>query len=422
MKLCIRGGRLIDPANNIDTITDIHINDGKIIHIGESNNTAEQVIDARGLIVCPGIVDLSVSLPEPGKQQKGSISTETRAAAAGGITSICCLPDSIPVIDSASVATLVQDLARQGGFCNVWPIGALTKGLLGGQLSEMGTLKDAGCIGMSNLRAPFENSRVLLRCLEYASSYDVTVFFNSVEHALADDGCVHEGSFATRLGLKGIPETAETVALTRDLLLIEQTGVRAHFGQLSCARSVELIADAQAKGLPVSADVCIHHLLATDSSIQGFNSLNHIQPPLRTEADRQALIKGVQEGVIGTICSHHQPHEMAAKTAPFAATEPGISSLDTFLAQGLQLVGLGLIDLSVLIARLTIGPAHVARIKAGSLAVGAIADICIFDPNEQWQVSSDTLHSRGHNTPLMGRTLKGRVRNTVLAGRQIFPQ
>jgi len=422
MNLCIRGGRLIDPANQIDSITDIHISDGKITHIGENScNTAKQVIDAKGLIVCPGLVDLSVNLPEPGKQQKGSIFTETRDAAAGGITSMCCLPDTAPVIDSASVATLIQDLAHQGGFCNVWPIGALTQGLAGSQLSEMGTLKDAGCIGMSNLRAPFANSRVLLRSLEYAASYNVTVFFNAVEHALADDGCVHEGSFATRLGLKGIPETAETVALTRDLLLIEQTGVRAHFGQLSCARSVELIADAQAKGLPVTADVCIHHLLATDSSIQDFNSLNHIQPPLRTEADRQALLKGVQEGIISGICSHHQPHEMAAKMAPFAATEPGISGLDTLLAQGLQLVEGNALELSELIARLTTGPAQAANLKAGALGVGDVADICIFDPNESWQVSATTLHSKGHNTPLMGRTLKGRVRNTLLAGRQVFP-
>ena len=422
MNLCIRGGRLIDPANHIDTITDIHISDGKITRFGEdSSNTTTQVIDAKGLIVCPGLVDLSVSLPEPGKQQKGSISTETRAAAAGGITSMCCLPDTTPVIDSASVATLIQDLARQGGFCNVWPIGALTQGLAGARLSEMGTLKEAGCIAMSNLRAPFENNRVLLRCLEYAASYNMTVFFNAVEHSLANDGCVHEGSFATRLGLKGIPETAETVALTRDLLLIEQTGVRAHFGQLSCARSVELVADAQAKGLPVTADVCIHHLLATDDSIQNFNSLNHIQPPLRTETDRQALQEGVQQGIISAICSHHQPHEMAAKMAPFAATEPGISSLDTLLAQGLQLVESNTLELSELIARLTIGPAQAANLKAGSLGVGDIADICIFDPNEVWQVSATTLHSKGHNTPLMGHTLKGRVCRTLLAGRQVFP-
>jgi len=423
MNICIRGGRLIDPANNIDRITDIHISKGKITHIGEDDSkVSEQVIDATGLVVCPGLVDLSVSLPEPGKQQKGSIYTETRAAAAGGITSMCCLPDTVPVIDSASVATLIQDLAHQSGFCNVWPIGALTQGLLGDQLSEMGTLDDAGCIAMSNLRAPFKNSRVLLCCLEYAASYDVTVFFNAVEHALVDGGCVHEGSFATRLGLKGIPETAETVALTRDLLLIEQTGVRAHFGQLSCARSVELITAAQAKGLPVTADVCIHHLLATDSRIQDFNSLYHIQPPLRTETDRQALLNGVKEGVIGSICSHHQPHETAAKMAPFAATEPGISSLDTLLAQGLQLVEQKALDLSELIARLTTGPAQAAKLRAGSLGIGDIADICVFDPNESWQVSASTLHSSGHNTPLMGQTLKGRVRNTLLAGRQIFPQ
>lgn len=425
MKLRIRGGRLIDPANQIDKISDLHICDGRIAAIEPASSNATdnnvQVIDATGLIVCPGLVDLSVSLPEPGKQQKGTVSTETRAAAAGGITSICCLPDTVPVIDNASVATLVQDLARQSGFCNVWPIGALTQGLAGAQLSEMGTLKEAGCIGMSNLRAPFENNRVLLRCLEYAASYDVTVFFNAVEHALADDGCVHEGRYATRLGLKGIPESAETVALTRDLLLIEQTGVRAHFGQLSCARSVELIAEAQAKGLSVTADVCIHHLLATEASIQNFNSLNHLQPPLRTEADRQALQHGLQEGIISAICSHHQPHEMAAKMAPFAATEPGISGLDTLLAQALQLVDENALTLPELIERLTIGPARAANLKAGSLGIGDVADICVFDPAESWQVCPATLHSSGHNTPLMGCELKGRVRHTLLAGRRVFP-
>jgi len=418
MSLWIRGGRLIDPANNIDTVTDLHIKDGKVATIGSCTDSDAPVIDATGLIVCPGLVDLSVSLR---KQQKSSIGKETRAAAAGGITSICCLPNSSPVIDSASVATLFQDLARQTGFCNVWPIGALTQGLAGSQLSEMGTLKDAGCIGMSNLRAPFENTRVLLRCLEYAASYDVTVFFNSVEHALADDGCVHEGPYATRLGLKGIPESAETVALTRDLLLIEQTGVRAHFGQLSCARSVELIANAQAKGLAVTADVAIHHLFGTDADIQNFNSLNHIQPPLRTETDRLALQQGVQEGIISAICSHHQPHEMAAKMAPFAATEPGVSGLDTLLPQALKLVESQLMSLQELIARLTIGPAKAANLKAGSLGIGDIADICIFDSNESWQVSPSTLHSSGHNTPLMGSHLTGKVQHTLLAGRRVHP-
>lgn len=421
MTLRIINGRLIDPANGLDAITDLTISDGKVSAIGDSDSGIEQVIDASGQIVCPGLVDLSVSLPEPGKQQKGSISSETRAAAHGGVTTLCCPPDTSPVIDSASVASLIQDRALQSGFCNVWPIGALTQGLRGEQLSEMGTLKDAGCIAMSNLRAPFQNNRVLLRCLEYAASYNVTVFFSAVEHSLADEGCVHEGRYATRLGLNGIPETAETIALTRDLLLIEQTGVRAHFGQLSCARSVELIANAQAKGLPVTADVCIHHLLKTDASIQNFNSLYHIQPPLRTEADRLALCEGLKDGIISAICSHHQPHEMAAKMAPFAATEPGISTLDTFLPQALELVERGILTLPELIERLTLGPAKAADIKAGSLGVGDVADICIFDPQQRWRVAPDTLVSNGHNTPLMNCEVQGRVTHTLLAGRRVFP-
>ena len=418
MNLWIRGGRLIDPANNIDTNTDLHIVDGKVAAIGPCDDESAPSIDAQGLIVSPGLVDLSVTLR---KQQKNSVAAETRAAAAGGITSICCLPNTAPVIDCSSAATLVQDLAHQSGSCNVWPIGALTQGLAGSQLSEMGTLKEAGCIGMSNLLEPFENTRVLLRCLEYAASFGLTVFFNSIEHSLADGGCVHEGTYATRLGLKGIPETAETVALTRDLLLVEQTGVRAHFGQLTCARSVELIAEAQTKGLPVTADVCIHHLLSTEAAIQNFNSLNHIQPPLRTLEDQKALQAGLQGGIISAICSLHQPHASAAKMAPFAATEPGISGLDTLLSQALKLVDSGLLSLPQMIERLTTGPANAAGLKTGSLGVGDIADICLFDADEKWRVSPETLYSSGHNTPLMGCELKGRVKHTLLAGRVVYP-
>ena len=422
MSLRISGGRIIDPANQTDSIADIYIADGKIAAIGNQANTfnAEQTIDAKGMVVCPGFVDLFVRIPEPGFEHKGTIASETKAAAAGGITSLCCPPTTSPVIDSPSVATSIQKIASQSGFSRIWPIGAITTGLEGSQLSEMAALKEAGCVGVTNMRRPFDNNRVLLRCLEYAASQDMTVFFHSIDRYLEQDGCVHSGLYSTRLGLAGIPETAETVALSRDLLLVEQTGVRAHFGQLSTARAVELIADAQAKGLKITADVTIHHLLSTDECIQGFNSLYHIQPPLRDKADREKLQQGVREGICSAICSQHQPHEAAAKMAPFAATEPGISGVETLLPQALELVNSGSLDLPILIERLTSGPAGIAGINSGTLGLGEVADICIFDPNESWQLSEKTMLSNGKNSPLLNAELKGRVRYTLLEGKRVF--
>jgi len=421
MSLLIKGGHLIDPANQIDTVSDIYIADGKVTALGEAAQyfSSDTQINAAGLIVCPGFIDLFASIPEPGFEHKGTIATETRAAAAGGVTTLCCPPNTSPVIDSPSVATLIQELARQVRCCRVRPIGAITNGLKGTQLSEIYALKEAGCIGITNMRQPFADNAVLLRCLEYAATHQMTVFFSSTDFALEQGGCVHSGSYSTRLGLAGIPETAETVALVRDLLLVEQSGVKAHFGQLSTARSVELIATAQSRGLPVTADVSIQHLIATEEEIHDFNALYHVQPPFRTKSDRDALRQGVKEGIISAICSYHQPHEIAAKMAPFADTAPGISTIETLLPLALQLVQENLFDLPELIQRLTIGPATAANIGSGGLAVGETADICIFNPTERWQVQEKTLFSRGHNTPLLNTEVSGRVCFTLLAGERV---
>ncbi len=421
MSIYIKNGRLIDPRHQVDMKADLYIAEGKVVAIGDNAGSfdAAQIIDASGLVVCPGFVDLSVGIPEPGYEQKGTVASETRAAAAGGITSLCCPPDTAPVIDSPSVATLVQDLARQNNYCHLYPVGAMTVNLEGRQLSEIYALKEAGCIAVSNLRLPYQNHAVLLHCLEYAATHDITVFFSSTDVTLEQSGCVHEGAYATRLGLGGIPETAETIALSRDLLLVEQTGVRAHFGQLSTARSVELIAKAQEKGFPITADVAIQHLVSTDACIQDFNAHYHIQPPLRTEQDRQALLEGVRKGTISAISSYHQPHESAAKMAPFAATEPGISGVETLLPYGLGLVRDNVLELTTLISRFTTGPAQAARIKGGTLGIGDIADICIFDPDERWALNEQTLFSKGHNTPQLYTELQGRVRHTLVAGQKV---
>lgn len=421
MSTLIKNTRLLDPGNQFDDVTDIYMADGRIVAIGKNASTyaADNTLEASGLMTIPGLVDLQVRIPEPGYEHKGTVASETRAAVAGGVTSLCCSPDTLPVIDSPSVATLIQDMAKQQELARVYPVGAITRALAGSHLSELKALKRAGCVAVTNLREPYANSQVLVRCLEYAATHDITVFFSSVDAALGQGGCAHDGSYSNHLGLIGIPDTAETVALSRDLLLVEQTGVRAYFGDLSCARSVELIANAKARGVDVSAGVSIYHLMETEQAIQNFNSLYHLQPPLRTEADRNALRAGIIDGIIDTISSCHQPHEMAAKMAPFAATEPGLSGIETLLPLTLKLVERGILDLNRAIQCLSSNPASIAGIDAGSIGIGDTADLCLFDPQQLWQVNSASLFSAGHNSALLGEELKGRVRYTFIDGRNV---
>ncbi|MCS3469354.1 dihydroorotase [Pseudomonas sp. JUb42] len=418
MKLSILGARVIDPASGLDTVTDLHLEAGKILAIGAApaDFTPVDTIDATGLIAAPGLVDLNVALREPGYSRKGSIASETRAAAAGGVTSLCCPPRTKPVLDTSAVAELILDRAREAGHSKVFPIGALSKGLDGEQLAELVALRDAGCVAFSNGLKTFHNTRTLCRALEYAATFDLTVIFNSQDHDLAEGGLAHEGPTAAFLGLAGIPETAETVALARDLLLVEQSGVRAHFSQLTSARGAAMIAEAQARGLPVTADVALYQLILTDEALIDFSSLYHVQPPLRTRADRDGLRAAVKSGVIQAISSHHQPHERDAKLAPFAATEPGISSVELLLPLAMTLVEDGLLDLPTLLARLSSGPAAALRLPAGKLNAGAAADIVLFDPAAS-TVAGETWLSRGENCPFIGHCLPGAVRYTLVDGR-----
>ncbi|SDT22169.1 dihydroorotase [Pseudomonas oryzae] len=418
MKLSIHGARLIDPASGLDRISDIHIDNGRIAALGTApaGFDAEQQISAHGLIAAPGLVDLAVSLREPGYTRKGNIASETRAAAAGGVTSLCCPPRTKPVLDTSAVVELILDRAAAAGHSRVFPIGALTKGLEGEQLAELVALRDAGCVAFTNGLAPLANNRVLRRALEYAATFDLTVVFKSQDADLAEGGLAHEGPTASFLGLPGIPESAETVALARDLLLVEQSGVRAHFSQLTSARGVEMIAAAQARGLPVTADVAMYQLILTDEALTGFSSLYHVQPPLRSRADRDALREAVQAGVVSAIASHHQPHEPDAKLAPFGATEPGISSVELLLPLALTLVEDGLLDLPTLLARLTCGPADALRLPVGRLAVGEHADLLLFDAKAQ-TLAGERWLSRGGNSPFIGHCLPGAVRYTLQGGR-----
>ncbi|AUM13270.1 dihydroorotase [Ketobacter alkanivorans] len=417
-RIVIRNGRVIDPTQVLDQVADIYIADGLISNIGNApvGFKPDMEFDAEGMLVIPGAVDVCARVREPGQTQKGNIHSETHAAAAAGVTHLCCPPDTNPVIDTRAVAALIQERAYQSGYAHVMPIGALTKGLDGQQLSEMHSLREAGCIGVSQLRHPVKDAQVLLRCLEYASTFDLIVFFQSEEQSISPAGGVHAGPTATRLGLPGIPECAETIALSRDLLLVEQTGVRAHFGQISCARSVELIATAQAKGLPVTADVAVHQLYLTDDMIDGFNSQYHVRPPARTEADRQALIDGVKAGVISVLCSDHQPHEAAAKAEPFPTTAAGISAFSHFLPLSYEFVRTGVLTESEWVQRIAMNPALLIGLDAGHLSMGSNANLCVFDPNESWKLSRDNMVSQGKNSPFIGRTLHGRVKLTLKDG------
>lgn len=421
--ISIIGGQVIEPASGLNTMTNLYLDQGKLLRIGEPppGFTAEWEIDAHGQIVCPGLVDLSVRLREPGAEHKGTIISETRAAANNGITTICCPPDTNPVIDTPAVAELLQHRAAASGMAKVLPIAALTQGLKGEHLAEMGDLKEAGCIAVSNV-FPIVNTEVLRHAMEYAANCHLTIFLHAQEPWLGRHGCMHEGAISTRLGLTGIPETAETIEVARTLLLIEMTGVRAHFCRLSSARSVEMVREAQIKGLPITADVSAHHLFLTEMDIDNYNTQCHVSPPFRSQQDRQALREGLIQGGIDAISSDHQPHETDAKLMPFAMSSAGISAIDTLLPLSLRFATEMQLDLCTVLGYLTHKPAQILGIDAGTLTVGQPADICIFDPNFTWHLSPENMHSVAHNSPFLNWEFKGKVTYTIINGKVVYTQ
>ncbi len=415
----IKGGRLIDPANGIDDQLDLWLADGRVLAVGDPPQgfVPDQVIDATGRIVCPGLIDLGVHLREPGQEHKGTICSEARAAARGGITTLVCMPDTQPVIDTPAVWELIRRRAKACGSARVLAIGALTQGLGGEQLAEMGALKQAGCVAVSNTRRPMASTLVSRHALEYASTFDLPVILCSEDPHLKAKGCVHEGAVASRLGLPGIPAAAETVAVARDLALTEHTGSRSHFHTLSTGRAIEMIRQARQDGARLSAGVAIHQLFLMDTDVDGFDAACHVDPPLRTQSDRDRLRQALRDGDIQVICSDHQPHEADAKTEPFPLTAPGISGLETLLPLSLKLVEEGVLDLPTAIAALTAGPARALDLPLGRLEPGRSADICIFDPDAIWDLNPENMASRGKNTPFAGWEFRGRVTHTLFEGR-----
>lgn len=413
-RIRITGARVLDPATSLDAVQSVVVEHGRVIAFAAEADSADvdATRDGQGLWLAPAFVDLCARLREPGPKQHGTIASESRAAAAAGFRHLAMPPDTHPVIDHAAVAAQVIEKAQAAGYAKVYPIGALTKGLEGKALASMGGLKAAGCVGVGQARQPLHSAETLLRCLEYAGTLGLTVFFSPEELSLAS-GSAHDGFMAARMGLVGIPAIAETVALATALLLVEQTGVKAHFGQLSCKASVALIRIAKDKGLPVTADVAMHQLHLTDAAIDGFNAMAHVRPPLRTEEDRLALIAGVRDGIIDAICSDHQPLNAAAKLAPFAEALPGMSTLETVLPLGLRLVEGHDLPLGMLLRALTIAPAQVLGLDVGRLQA-ADAGIVLIDPVQQWQATAADWVSLGRNTVFAGQQMVGRVRELLV--------
>lgn len=420
--LLIAGGRLIDPANGIDGIHDVYVSAGKIAAIDQppKNFVAKQRIDADGLLVLPGLIDLCARLEQRGTTHNATIASETRAAACGGITRMVCPPDTFAVIDSPALVRMLQDRAAACGFTRVHPLGALTTNLSGERLTDMALLMDAGCVGVSNGLKPVNNTLVMRRAMQYASTYGLPVFVTPCDAWLHGNGVVHEGEVSTRLGLPASPQAAETVGVARDLALIESSGAHAHLALISSGRAVEMIAEAKVRSLPVTASVSIHHLHWNEQHIGAFDTRYKVFPPLRTAADQLALIKGVREGVIQAICSDHQPHDADAKLAPFVEAAPGIAGFDTLLAMTMQLVNQGTLPCATAIAALTTNPATIIGIEGGHLGRGVRADLCLFNPDLEWTLERETMHSHGENSPWLGHTIRGKVVTTIIDGKVVF--
>jgi dihydroorotase len=418
MKILIRNGRVIDPASGLDAIQDVYVAAGRIVALGQApaDFHANHEIDATGLVVAPGLVDLAVRLREPGLEYMATLESEMHAAAAGGITSLACPPDTDPPLDEPGLIEMLKFRAKNSPGPRVYPIGALTWKLKGERLTEMGELHEAGCVAFSQADTPMANTQVMLRALEYASTFDLPVWLRPQDAYLGKDGVVHDGVVSARLGLPAIPVPAETVALQTIILLVRETGARVHFCRLSSRAGVDMVRKAKADGLPITCDVAIHHVHLTEMDVADFNSNCHVEPPFRSQRDRDALRQAIKDGVIDAICSDHAPVDDDAKEKPFQESEPGITGVELLLPLTLKWAreaGLGLADA---LATITSKPADILGVDAGRLAVGRPADLCLFEPDATWTVSEKSLRSLGKNSPFLGHELQGRVRYTVIDG------
>jgi len=423
MSLRINNGQVVDPQESVIRKTDLFLRDGKIVGIGSAPKgfKAKLTIDAADHWILPGLIDCQARLRDPGEPEKANIESETEAAIKNGITSLCVPPDTQPPIDNSATVELIHHRNEIFGHqARIYPIGAITRGLGGEQLSNMASLRANGCVAFSNAKNPFASNLVQRRAMDYAAGQQSLVIIQPLDHDLLGNGCAHEGAIATRLGLPAIPEAAETAALAKDIELVAQTGARTHFGQLSCARSVDMVRRAKAKGLPITADCAIHQLFLTDHDIGDFDSNMLTIPPLRSQSDRDALREGVADGTIDCLCSDHQPHEVDAKLKPFPSAEPGISGLDTLLPLALRLVEEDVVSLPEVIAKLALNPALILGLPGGRIGIGEVADLIIVNPGSHWICSAGKFISKGRNTAFEGWDFHGRVTHTLVDGAVVY--
>jgi dihydroorotase len=433
MKLHIKNGRVIDPANGVDGVQDLYIEHGKVAAIGAvsaefaAGYAGARSIDASGLVVAPGLVDLAVRLREPGYEYKATLESEMQAAMQGGVTSLVCPPDTDPVLDEPGLVEMLKHRARRLNQAHVHPLGALTMGLKGQALTEMAELTESGCIGFSQAEVPMEDTTVLLRALQYAKTFDFTVWLRPQDAHIGRGGVAHSGPLASRLGLSGVPVMAETIALHTIFELMRATGARVHLCRISSAAGLDLVRAAKAEGLPVTCDVGAHHIHLTDADIGFFDSNARVTPPFRSQRDRDAIRAGLLDGTVDAICSDHTPVDDDEKLLPFGEASPGATGLELLLSLALKWADdyaaaqPGVKDgLALALSRISADAARVAGLPAGQLGVGSMADICIFDPAARWTVQGSALASQGKHTPFLGYELAGQVQATIVAGHVAF--
>jgi len=418
MKLHIKNGRLIDPANGVDAVHDLFIDNGRVAAIGAApaGFAADRVIDAAGLVVAPGLVDLSARLREPGYEYKATLESEMLAAMQGGVTSLVCPPDTDPVLDEPGLVEMLKHRARGLHQAHVHPLGALTTGLKGKALTEMAELTEAGCIGFAQAEEPIEDTTVLLRALQYARTFGYTVWLRPQDAHIGRGGIAHSGPLASRLGLSGVPVMSETIALHTIFELVRATGAKVHLCRMSSSAGLELVRAAKKEGLPITCDVGVHHVHMTDADIGFFDSNARVTPPFRSQRDREAIQAGLADGLIDAICSDHTPVDDDEKLLPFGEASPGATGLELLLSLALKWADERRVPIGAALAKVTCDAARVAGLPAGELKVGDVADVVLFDPAARWTVAPAALASQGKHTPFLGYELAGRVAATIVAG------
>jgi len=420
-RLLLKGGRVIDPVQGVDATLDVMIADATIEEVGPRvQPRGAQVLDVKGLVVCPGFIDIHAHLREPGREDKETIATGTRAAAAGGFTAVCAMPNTDPVNDTAGITRAILEKARAEGAVRVYPIGAITRGQKGEELAEYGDLKEAGCVAVSDDGHPVASARVMRRALEYAKAFDLVVIDHCEEPTLAEKTCMNEGPVSTALGLRGVPAAGEAIMVERDVLLAELTGGRVHVAHLSAGTSVDAVRRGKGRGVRVTAEATPHHLFLTDEAVRetGYDTNTKMNPPLRSEADREAVVAGLRDGTIDCIATDHAPHTVDDKKVEYDQAANGVVGLETAVALCLdRLVGAGLVELPHLVALLSANPARVLGLPGGTLAPGSPADLTVLDLAKKRQVDPSRFQSRGRNTPFGGWILTGWPAMTIVGGR-----